>query len=353
MPYLAGQTKARLLTCSHLRALSARPSPQIERDLFPGDAPDLNVEYEVVVITSNIPGAGTDANVFVQMFGTEGKWRRPCAAAPVLVCACVGVGAVRPFCWGKDYGELTVSHGILVIPHAHTAIPKPLARLHVCAPVRRRGGPAAAGQPQEQLRGGRHGRVQHQGAGRGRPQEAAPLPRQQGPGRGLALRDRHREWACAFASVGCRHGPIHCLELHCPPRAAYPPTQFCHFQPCVHTRLSSHTQTRHTPGPRRRSPTRSGGARGTSTAASGWTSARAWRRSCLPATPTRAPTWSPTASRCTPATSRARARTPTCAWRCLAPRAAAACASSRAKATCLSRCGGSAGLWGWPRALVG
>ncbi|KAG2432966.1 hypothetical protein HXX76_008694 [Chlamydomonas incerta] len=46
---------------------------QIERDLFPGDAPDLNVEYEVVVITSNIPGAGTDANVFVQMFGTEGE----------------------------------------------------------------------------------------------------------------------------------------------------------------------------------------------------------------------------------------------------------------------------------------
>lgn len=48
---------------------------QIERDLFPGDAPDLNVEWEVVVVTSDIKGAGTDANVFVQMFGSEGNVR--------------------------------------------------------------------------------------------------------------------------------------------------------------------------------------------------------------------------------------------------------------------------------------
>ncbi|GLC54185.1 hypothetical protein PLESTB_000832700 [Pleodorina starrii] len=46
---------------------------QIERDLFPGDVPNLNVEYEVVVVTSDLPGAGTDANVFLQMLGTEGE----------------------------------------------------------------------------------------------------------------------------------------------------------------------------------------------------------------------------------------------------------------------------------------
>ncbi|GIL93966.1 hypothetical protein Vretimale_245 [Volvox reticuliferus] len=46
---------------------------QIERDLYPGDVPDLNVAYEIVVVTSDLPGAGTDANVYVQMYGTEGE----------------------------------------------------------------------------------------------------------------------------------------------------------------------------------------------------------------------------------------------------------------------------------------
>ena len=47
---------------------------QIERDLYPGDAPDLNIEYEIAVVTSDIAGAGTDSNVYVQMFGAEGGW---------------------------------------------------------------------------------------------------------------------------------------------------------------------------------------------------------------------------------------------------------------------------------------
>ncbi|KXZ51726.1 hypothetical protein GPECTOR_11g173 [Gonium pectorale] len=46
---------------------------QIERDLYPGDMPDLNVEYEIRVVTSNISGAGTDANVYVHLYGTEGE----------------------------------------------------------------------------------------------------------------------------------------------------------------------------------------------------------------------------------------------------------------------------------------
>ncbi|KAG2501257.1 hypothetical protein HYH03_001064 [Edaphochlamys debaryana] len=46
---------------------------QIERDLFPGDMPDLNVDYEVIVVTSALTGAGTDANVFIHMYGSEGE----------------------------------------------------------------------------------------------------------------------------------------------------------------------------------------------------------------------------------------------------------------------------------------
>ncbi len=71
---------------------------QIERDLFPGDAPDLNVEWEVVVVTSDIKGAGTDANVFVQMFGSEGAAATGVITLQRAVCGCACVTGSLPVC---------------------------------------------------------------------------------------------------------------------------------------------------------------------------------------------------------------------------------------------------------------
>lgn len=45
---------------------------QIERDLFPSDAADLNIDWQVSVKTSDIKGAGTDANVFCILIGEQG-----------------------------------------------------------------------------------------------------------------------------------------------------------------------------------------------------------------------------------------------------------------------------------------
>lgn len=59
---------------------------QIERDLYPGDVPDLNLDYEIAVVTSNLSGAGTDANVYVQMYGTEGKYCDNAAIGLLFSC---------------------------------------------------------------------------------------------------------------------------------------------------------------------------------------------------------------------------------------------------------------------------
>lgn len=45
---------------------------QIERDLFPSGAPDLNIDWQISVKTSDISGAGTDANVFCVLMGEQG-----------------------------------------------------------------------------------------------------------------------------------------------------------------------------------------------------------------------------------------------------------------------------------------
>ncbi|MEW5311146.1 MAG: hypothetical protein WDW38_002885 [Sanguina aurantia] len=45
---------------------------QTERDLLPAGSLVMEHEYEVTVVTSTLKGAGTDANVFVQMYGDAG-----------------------------------------------------------------------------------------------------------------------------------------------------------------------------------------------------------------------------------------------------------------------------------------
>ena len=44
---------------------------QVERDLFPAGSLEGENNYEVVVLTSDVSGAGTDSNVFILLYGSK------------------------------------------------------------------------------------------------------------------------------------------------------------------------------------------------------------------------------------------------------------------------------------------
>ena len=52
-------------------------SNQVAFTMTPTSVPwTVQAQYRVTVITSNIRGAGTDANVFIQIYGDEGETGR-------------------------------------------------------------------------------------------------------------------------------------------------------------------------------------------------------------------------------------------------------------------------------------
>ncbi len=84
----------------------------IERDLFPGEAElhDLDVQYTAEVFTSDITGAGTDADVSVVLFGHLGdsgpqSLNVSCCAVFCHAVPCCAVPCCAVLCYAVMFAE--------------------------------------------------------------------------------------------------------------------------------------------------------------------------------------------------------------------------------------------------------